>query len=230
MKNIKMLLCVAFAIFGLNAHAAELMFYERPVFMAETMPLSIKCKYIGPYSYTCFEDHVLPAMVNVKVVNKTDGGSLRVIKTATTYMATCSQGMCVSHYNQAPVGDVDFASLEGHAFTAQTFDGYYLDKDDSEHLVAYKRGFGPKADQYPPYAILKEPVQKMSSNTRTDTYDVWCSPQSDTCDFNGKQVPREELSSVIPKRTSEWCDNEFCYATEFFDGVIGINPSGFLAH
>ncbi len=211
----------------LSASAEELMFYERPAFMADSMPLKIECKFVRAYTFTCFENHELPAVVNAKVVN-TLGGNLRVQQVPTTYIASCGQGMCVSQRDQTPVGDVDFAVLKGHSFIAQTFDGYYLDKDDKEHLVAYKRGFGPKADKYPPYAIFTEPTQRMSTNTRTDTFDVWCSPQSDTCDFNGKQVARQELSKLIPKKSTEWCDMEFCYATEYFDGVVGINPDGSL--
>ncbi|MNQ80885.1 hypothetical protein D3C85_958830 [compost metagenome] len=222
----KIIAAVAFLLTTV-VHAEEMVFYERPSFMAESMPLKIECKFVQAYTFTCFEKYELPGMVNAKVVN-TSGGNLRVHQVPTTYVASCSQGMCVSQRDQTPVGDVDFAALQGHSFIAQTFDGYYLDKDDKEHLVAYKRGFGPKADQYPPYAIFKEPVQRMSSNTSKDTYDVICLPNSDTCRFKDQQVDRSELSKLIPKKSSKWCDTEFCYATEFFEGVVGINPDGSL--
>lgn len=224
-------------------HAEELMYYERPAFMAETMPLKIECKFARAYTFTCFEKYELPGMVNAKVVN-TSGGNLRVKQVPTTYVATCAQGMCVSQRDQSPVGDVDFAVLKGHSFIAQTFDGYYLDKDDKEHLVAYKRGSGPKAEKYPPYAIYTE-ASSTNINAKTvatpqmvklnhpenqtystaEVWSVWCEAGKVTCDVAGKAKDKAKLFKEMPVASWGYCQGDFCYGDESLTEVIGLNPA-----
>lgn len=224
----KRIMLAAALLLATAVQAEEMMFYERPAFMAETMPQKIDCVATSPRDFKCTGDYKAPAYVPVKV-SDSNGQNIKVQQINPLFTVTCMGGMCSDDRTKAPIGDVIMNDPNDlMPIGVIMIDGYYLYNDNKTGLWAYKRGFGPKADQYPPYAIFKEPVQKMSSNTRSDTYDVWCSPQLDTCDLNGKQVNRSELSKLIPKVTSEWCDNEFCYATEFFEGVVGINPAGFL--
>ncbi len=227
----KRIMLAAFLLLATAAQAEEMMFYERPAFMADSMPLKIDCVATSPRSLKCTGDYKAPAFVPVKVVDSS-GHNLRVERANPLFTGTCMGGMCSDDRNKAPIGDVilnDTSDLMPVRFVL--IDGYYIfhdPKNPQSGVWAYKRGFGPLADKYPPYAIFTESVQRMSSNTDSNTFDVWCSPQSDTCDFNGKQVARQELAKLMPKKSSEWCDMEFCYATESFEGVIGINPGGSL--
>ncbi|QRY76908.1 hypothetical protein JVX91_14900 [Pseudomonas sp. PDNC002] len=224
----KRIMLAATLLLATAVQAEEMMFYERPSFMAESMPLKIDCSMSTEHYGRCLADYKAPASVVVKVTDQS-GQRVQVKEVNPLITVTCRQSICANDRTGEPVGEVDMSALDpSYTISWTMIDGYYLVHDPKTGVWAYKRGFGPKADKYPPYAIFTEPVQKMSSNTDSNTYDVTCLPNSDTCDFKGQQVTRQELVKLIPKKNSQWCDNEFCYATEFFEGVIGINPDGYL--
>lgn len=225
------------------AHAEEIVFYERPIFMTEDMPLKLECKHTGGFSFTCFENQALPRTAKVKVVDS-NGRNLRVHTVPVSYIATCSEGICVNQRDQTPVGDVDFDILNGNTLYAQAIEGYYLDKNEKGHLVAYKRGFGPKADKYPPYAIYSEfgstniapqsgasdevvklnhPENQTYSNA--EVWPVWCETGKSTCDIAGQAKDKKQLFKEIPVASWGYCQGDFCYGDESLSDVIGLNPA-----
>lgn len=55
------------------------------------------------------------------------------------------------------------------------------------------------------------------------TYDVWCDPKSDLCDYYDQEVTRTWLVANMPQVKTKWCDELFCY-NENYNAVVGINP------
>lgn len=68
-------------------------------------------------------------------------------------------------------------------------------------------------------AQIGEPSQELK------VYDVWCDPKSDTCDYQGQDIPREQMHQYIPYMDTPWCDSMFCYKTNAYDEVVGSNPA-----
>lgn len=227
MKRFAPILLAVLSVFSITASAAELMFYERPAFMADTMPVKINCNQPASFVVNCKGDYKAPAFIMAKSI-MSDGSNLQVVRIDPIVHVTCQNGMCAQNDNRAPVGELLVPADVYSVYRVEMIRGYYLHHDAKSGVWAYKRGFGPLADKYPPYAIYTEPTQYMSTVTDDNVYDVTCMPDSDTCDYQGNQVGRRELKNYIPTKTSEWCDNEFCYSNSSYDGVIGINPDGFL--
>jgi hypothetical protein len=227
MNRIKALLCIAGTLFGVSAFA-DVAFYERPPFMAESMPRKIDCVLQSSHYGQCLGGYTAPSSMHVKIANP-DGSDVHVTTINPLVTVDCQQGICSETTSHRPVGDLKMVHLPPEYIIRWTMvDGYYLYHDDSG-VAAYKRGFGPLADKYPPYQIITEPVQRMQTLTdTTGTYDVVCLPASDTCTYKGKVVDRAALSQLIPKKRSDWCDQEFCYANKFGEGVVGLNPDGLL--
>jgi hypothetical protein len=228
MKRIKALLCVAGTLLGSSAFA-DVAFYERPPFMAESMPRVISCVLQSSHYGNCQGGYTAPADMQVKVANP-DGSDIRARTINPLVTVFCKQGICSESISHQVVGSLRMDNLPAdHMIRWTMIDGYYLYHDADKGVFAYKRGFGPLADKYPPYQIITEPVQRMSTLVdTTGTYDVVCLPASDDCKYNGNIVSRDELSKLIPKKGSDWCDNEFCYSNEYGEGVVGLNPDGFL--
>jgi hypothetical protein len=227
MKRINLLLWVAASLISLTAHAKEYAFYERPSFMAESMPKKINCILKSEYYGTCLGDYTSTADVPVKI-STGEGTPVQVKYVNPLVSVSCQQGVCVNDFNDTPVGDLHMEHLPAsYTINWTIIDGYYIYHDTQKGVFAYKRGFGPLADKYPPYQIITEPVQRMSTLVdTTGTYDVVCLPQSDDCRFGDRRIPRSDLSKYIPKKSSEWCDQVFCYSNEFAEGVVGLNPEG----
>ncbi len=239
----KRIMLAAALLLATAVQAEETMFYERPAFLAESMPLKIACRDTQPYFLTCYGDIKMPGLVKAKVVN-TSGGNLHVQQVQSTYVATCSDGMCVNQNNQTPVGDVDFPQLKGHGIIVEVFEGYYLAKDEKGYLAAFKRGFGPQGDKYPPYAIYTEPnpasitardsaadeVVKLN-NPENQTYGnaevwpVWCEAGKSTCNVAGQAKDKDALFKEMPMASWGYCQGDFCYGDESLTDVIGLNPA-----
>lgn len=227
MKHINLLLWVGVSLLSLSASAAEFAFYERPPFMAESMPKKIDCVLKSDHYGNCLGGYNAPATVPVKV-STTEGREIHVRNVNPLVTVSCQQSVCANDFNNSPVGDLQMGHLPAtHIINWTMIDGYYIYHDPKAGVFAYKRGFGPLADKYPPYQIVTEPVQRMSTLVDTKgTYDVVCLPQSDDCKFEGKVVSRDELAKLLPEKSSEWCDQVFCYSNEFAEGVVGLNPDG----
>ena len=227
MKRINLLLWVATALLSLTAQAKEFAFYERPPFMANDMPKKIDCVLKSEHYGNCLGGYNASATVPVKVSN-VNGTEIHVRYVNPLVSVSCQQNVCVNETNQTPVGNLVMDTLPTtHVINWTMIDGYYIYHDTQKGVFAYKRGFGPLADKYPPYQIVTEPVQEMSTLVdKTGTFDVVCLPQSDTCRFENRTITRDELAKFIPEKTSDWCDQIFCYANEYGEGVVGLNPDG----
>ncbi|ARV77449.1 hypothetical protein FDI21_gp262 [Pseudomonas phage Noxifer] len=223
MKRFSLLLLAAVSLFGAAAHA-EVTFYDRPAFMAEDMPRVIKCQRQSTHYGNCLGGYMAPAsmVVNVSRPDGTDRHTRTINPLVTVF---CDQNVCKESTTAQVVGR--FPTQNRVRWTM--IEGYYLYRDPVEGDLAYKRGWGPQADQYPPYQIATEPVQHMSTLVDySGTYQVYCQAQDDLCDFNGRKVNRADLPKLMPKKTSEWCDQFFCYKNEYGEGVVGLNPDGLL--
>lgn len=223
MKRIDLLLGVAVLLFTASSHA-EVAFYDRPAFMAESMPKAIKCQRQSTHYGNCLGGYNAPAsmVVTVSRPDGTDKHQRTINPLVTVY---CDQNVCKEATTDTVVGQ--FRTRNRVRWTM--IDGYYIHRDPVEGDVAYKRGWGPEADRYPPYQIATEPVQRMSTLVDySDTYEVYCQAEEDKCDFQGRKVDRSELPKLIPKKASDWCDQFFCYKNEYGEGVVGLNPEGLL--
>lgn len=72
---------------------------------------------------------------------------------------------------------------------------------------------------------LGVPAQIGEPSQEPKVYDIWCNPQSDTCDYQGKQIPRGEVHQYIPYVETQWCDSMFCYKSAAYEEVVGSNPA-----
>jgi len=66
------------------------------------------------------------------------------------------------------------------------------------------------------------PSAKLPAATQSRIYDLWCNPQSDFCDFEGRKLVRAELPKYIPMGGSSDCDKEVCVNAN--QDVVGLNP------
>lgn len=76
-----------------------------------------------------------------------------------------------------------------------------------------------------PITPLGVPAQIGEPSQEPKVYDIWCSPQSDTCDYEGQDIPRQEVYRYIPYKQTPWCDSMFCYKDSAQDEVVGSNPA-----
>ena len=72
---------------------------------------------------------------------------------------------------------------------------------------------------------LGVPAQIGEPSQEPKVYDIWCSPQSDTCEYEGKDIPRKDVYKYIPYVQTQWCDSMFCYKDSASDEVVGSNPA-----
>ena len=201
---------------------AALTFYDRAAFMADAMPRVIKCKRLSTHYGNCLGGYNAPAkmVVNVSRPDGTDRHQRTINPLVTVY---CDDGVCKESVTGTEVGR--FPTRNRVHWTM--IEGYYLYRDAVEGDLAYKRGWGPMADHYPPYVIVTEPVQPMSTLVDySGTYEVFCPVDSDQCTLGGRSVERTELPKLLPKKSTAWCDQFFCYKNEYGEGVVGLNPTG----
>jgi hypothetical protein len=94
---------------------------------------------------------------------------------------------------------------------------------------AYKNGTGPLFGGAIAgnNAIKPMTTSVKATATANGTYDIWCDPQSDSCDLTidggSDQVSRARLPVYVPMATIvDNCSMEFCYNSN--QDVIGLNP------
>lgn len=94
---------------------------------------------------------------------------------------------------------------------------------------AYKNGTGPLFGGAIAGNNVIKPMTTLVEATATanGTYDIWCDPQSDSCDLTidggSDQVSRARLPVYVPMATKvDNCSMEFCYNSN--EDVIGLNP------
>ena len=226
-----------------TVQAEERMFYERPIFMTDKVPESISCERRTGLISECAV--VIPAKYPAKMVNA-NGSGLKIVQVDTFAQIFCTFGTCFDEKTQAPAGDVSrpYGAEENMASRWYVNEGMYLYQDDSGKVTAWKRGFGPKSDKYPPYAIYTESnsanitARESASNevvklnhpenqtySNADVWPVWCETGKSTCSLAGKEQNREQLFKKIPVATWGYCQGDFCYGDESLTEAIGLNPA-----
>lgn len=229
MKYITAVLGLLMTALTLPAYA-NVTLYDRPAFMAESMPERIPCEYNNRAAlWECVGDVVLlPSQIAVKVI---DNGNVRVEFVNTIVKAACHMGVCFNTATRASVGDAQPTMAAGAYATTQwhLYEGYYLTADTDGKVYAFKNGYGPKGSSYPPYRIHTEAADKPLAKAK-GTFDVYCSPRSDTCTFgaDNREVEREDLPKLMPVGGSDNCIDEFCYND--YQEIIGLNPDYGLFH
>ena len=134
---------------------------------------------------------------------------------------------CVTTYCK----DREFGQLIGynHSDVKWSFKvpyGWYVVIDEQNTITMYRRGTGPHAQQITQYVILSE--QSQTERSPTPDFDLYCSPQSDTCRYtdaagNQRDIPRDQLEQVIPYAVDTTdCLRAFCYGPN--NDIIGLNP------
>ena len=239
----KRIMLAAALLLATAVQAEETMFYERPAFMAETMPQKIECTMSNPEMGHCLGTYGKPNVVSVKV-STPQGQNVRVARVSAVQQILCQGGMCANTDTQAPAGDVVVKSAFMGNGTFFIVENYYLFQEENGAVNAYKRGFGPQGDKYPPYAIYTEPnpasitardsaadeVVKLN-NPENQTYGnaevwpVWCEAGKSTCNVAGQAKDKDALFKEMPMASWGYCQGDFCYGDESLTDVIGLNPA-----
>lgn len=226
------------------AYAEGLSYYERPSFMAESMPLKIDCVMKTNHYGNCLGNYQAPESVVVKV-SDSNGQNVRVTNVNPLIPVSCQQSICSNDRTGEPVGEVDMSKLApSYVINWTMIDGYYLIHDPKTGVWAYKRGFGPKGDKYPQYAIytesgsakiapqsgasgaivkLNHPESQTYSNA--EIWPVWCATGKSTCDVAGQTKDKKQLFKEMPVASWGYCQGDFCYGDDALSDVIGLNPA-----
>lgn len=237
------MLAAATLLLATAVQAEERMFFERPIFMTNKVPESIPCERRSGLISECAV--VLPAKYPAKVVNA-DGSGLKIEQVDTFAQILCTFGTCFDEMTQAPAGEVSrpYGAAENMASRWYVNAGMYLHQDATGKVTAWKQGFGPLGDKYPPYAIYTEPnpesiaargsaddeVVKLN-NPEDQTYSnaevwpVWCQDGKSTCDVAGQVKDKEVLFKEMPTASWGYCQGDFCYGDTSLTDVIGLNPA-----
>ncbi|POA48296.1 hypothetical protein C1893_10565 [Pseudomonas sp. MPR-ANC1] len=116
----------------------------------------------------------------------------------------------------------DFNPTTGRPTAAAPFvngriNGVVKKWDESGNLIeeaTYRDGvkvFAPSAQ-----------AETSPSSTPGRIYQLWCDPQSDYCDLEGKQILRKDLPKYVPFGGSDDCMLEICVNSN--QEVVGLNP------
>lgn len=240
----KRIMVTAALLLTTTIQAEELSYYERPSFMAESMPLKIDCVMKTNHYGTCLGKYQASESVVVKVSTK-NGQNVRVTNVNPLIPVSCQQSICSNDRTGEPIGEVDMSKLApSYVINWTMIDGYYLIHDPKTGVWAYKRGFGPKGDKYPPYAIyteshsanlttgktassevvkLNHPENQTYSNA--EVWPVWCEAGKSNCDVAGQAKDKQKLFKEIPIASWGYCQGDFCYGDESLTDIIGLNPA-----
>lgn len=108
------------------------------------------------------------------------------------------------------------------------FKDFYVYPGTDGKDYAYKTGTGPLFGGAAATSAATQPAASLTATpTAKGTYDVWCDPQSDSCeitiDGGDDMVSRERLPVYVPMASvTNNCTLEFCYNSS--QDVIGLNP------
>jgi hypothetical protein len=227
---VKAFYAVLFCLFASPVFAVEparFMFAETPYWYTDAVPDKIKCAR-SPVDTNVHDCRVkdIPGQVPVELIRQ-DGSEHTVEMMATPMSINCRMGVCANRLGHVAGRVKTPAWLKPTDLTVwYATIGFYIAEENGTYY-AFKHGTGPDASNFPRPPIYAE-LQTSSSLSDVKTYDVWCEPDSDTCDFEGKHVPRKELKNYMPVVETEYCDMLFCYATENYEGVVGRAPYGMI--
>lgn len=231
MKHLNYILTLV-CLMGLALPAqASFSFVDRPPSMALEYPDSIECQPVrypagipGVFGADCAKRlEGLNGMMEILVENP-ETGQQGVQRMPTTQPIQCMSNYCKVRRTK---------ELAGYNYGDVKWDfkvpyGWYVIISQDNTVTMHRRGTGPKGDQLTQYVVLSEQNQRRTTGA-TDTYNVYCSPQSDTCLYTDGQgqdydIPRDELNTIIPyAENTQDCIRTFCYNAN--QDVIGLNPN-----
>lgn len=200
------LLVIAFGILMILTKPAQAAPEDSPNYILCTAPAAA-----DPFKYhRCVSDN-RPTGVERRVYVD-EYGIKRVKDVKTSIMIYCNGGLCE---------DLTYREYRGEAPDGQywTYADYMVAVDSQGRVFAHRHSVDPRGVE----------TAGTAPKPKVGIYDVWCSPQSDTCVYGDREYSREELAKHIPKAdvTEEsgpaWdCLGEFCMNNDA--EVIGLNP------
>lgn len=166
---------------------------------AVTLPDKIECQIIRGSAAQCIDPN---RPQTEPYYYQDDNGVTRVGTRSTWVVARCIQGIC-SDTAGIPRGEV---VIDSRFYITIPVD-YYLKEIDGA-IYAVRQG------------------ANVSSSAATETLDIWCDPQGDTCTTPKGELSREELPKHFKfadiSAQGVDCMQELCYNQN--QDVVGLNP------
>lgn len=206
-----------------SAVAGPYAYYDRPIWYTNAYPDTVACIWESKPGVGKCPLVDLPEVTPVQVV-RDRGETPQTIKLRTYNTVTCQNQICTDQYGVMAGNIPNPKGVPSDVpYTWVIPQGYYLSLDEGQ-FTAHRHGTGPDALRY----SLPRIVHDTYTGKRAGVYDVYCSPKSDTCNFEGRQVERRKLRFLLPEASTEWCDMEFCYSNNHYEFVVGRNPHGMI--